>query len=113
VLQRASLGQQAGKELRKRASLTENRYRWFVAMARVREAEGDVDDAVALLDEAERLYLRGFFPEVRPIAAMKARIWIAQGKLPEAQGWARERDVSATEELSYLREFDHLTLTVC
>jgi LuxR family transcriptional regulator, maltose regulon positive regulatory protein len=87
-----------------------SRYRWFVAMARVREAEDDPEAAAELLDQAERLYLRGFFPEVRPIAAMKARIRIAQGKLSEAGDWARQRGVSATDDLSYLREFDHLTL---
>jgi LuxR family maltose regulon positive regulatory protein len=101
---------QVGSELGERASLTENRYRWFVAMALVRQAEGDLDGANALLDEAERLYRRGFLPEVRPIAAMKARIQIAQGRLATAIGWARERRLSATDELSYLREFEHLTL---
>lgn len=92
------------------ASMTESRYRWFVAMARVREAEGDAEAATELLDQAERLYRRGFFPEVRPIAAIKARTRIFQGKLSEAGDWARRRGVSATDDLSYLREFDHLTL---
>ena len=41
---------------------------------------------------------------------MKARIWIAQGKLSEAADWARDRGVSATDDVSYLSEFDHLTL---
>ena len=41
---------------------------------------------------------------------MKARIWIAQGKLSEAADWARDRGVSVTDEASYLSEFDHLTL---
>ncbi|MBO3750079.1 tetratricopeptide repeat protein [Streptosporangiaceae bacterium NEAU-GS5] len=101
---------ETARELGERASLTENRYRWFAAMAGVRESEGDLDGAVALLDQAERLYLRGFFPEVRPIAAMKARVWIRRGRLPEAEGWARRRGVSAGDELTYLREYDHLTL---
>lgn len=101
---------QTSAALGERASLTENRYRWFVAMARVREAEGDLDGAIDLLDDAERLYLRGFFPEVRPITAMKARIRVAQGRLPEALDWARERGLSATDDLSYLREFEHVTL---
>ena len=32
-----------------------------------------------------------FFPNVRPIAALKTRVWVAQGRLGEALGWARER----------------------
>ncbi|WP_242511680.1 LuxR C-terminal-related transcriptional regulator [Pengzhenrongella frigida] len=93
-----------------RASMTESRYRWFVAMGRVAAAEGDPERALALLDQAERLYLRGFFPDVRPIAAIKARVWIAQGELSRAAGWAHDRGVAATDEATYLREFDHLTL---
>lgn len=98
-----------------RSNSRENRYRWYVAMARIRQAEGDPDAAIDLLDDAECHYLRGFFPEVRPIPAMKARVWIAQGRLDEALAWADEHGLSsgaesAAEDLSYLREFDHLTL---
>jgi LuxR family maltose regulon positive regulatory protein len=92
------------------AAMTEGRYRWFVAMSRVAEVEGDPEQAITLLDRAEQLYRPGFFPDVRPIAAMRARVWIAHGKLPEAADWARERGVSATDDASYLSEFDHLTL---
>src|SRR4051794_11873627 len=101
---------QASRALGEHTSLTENRYRWFVAMARIREAEGDRDGAIELLGKAERRYVPGFFPNVRPIAAMKARLRIGQGRLPEAQDWSRERGLSTADELSYLHEFEHLTL---
>jgi len=101
---------QAAAELRVSASLTENEYRQFVAMARVSQATGDLDQAVELLSQADELYLRGFVPEIRPIAGVKARIWIVQGRLPEAWEWVRERGLSATDDLSYLNEFEHLTL---
>ncbi len=90
--------------------MTESRYRWFVAMSRVARADSDPDEAVSRLDQAEQLFRPGFFPDVRPIAAMKSRIWIAQGKLTDAADWAREQGVSTTDDASYLREFDHLTL---
>jgi LuxR family maltose regulon positive regulatory protein len=93
-----------------RVSTTQSSHRWFVAMALVARAEGDPGGAIDLLDQAELLYRRGYFPEVRPIAAMKARVSIAQGNLAEAAEWARERGVSVTDQVSYLREFDHLTL---
>ncbi len=92
------------------APMTESRYRWFVAMARLVDAQGDPAGAVTFLDRAEELYRPGFFPDVRPIAAMRARVWIAQGKLADAAEWARERNVAVTDEVDYLREFDHLTL---
>ena len=92
------------------AAMAEGRYRWFVAMGRIDDAEGDPQEAITLLDKAEQLYRPGFFPDLRPIAAVKARVWIAHGKLSEAADWARERGVSATDDAAYLREFDHLTL---
>lgn len=90
--------------------LPQNRYRWRVAMAHIREVQGDLDGAFKLLHEAERLYMSDFFPNVRPIAARRARLWIAQGQLNEAFAWAREQSLSTNDELSYLREFEHITL---
>ena len=42
------------KELGEPTGLPQNRYRWCVAMARIREAEGDLSGALDLLQEAER-----------------------------------------------------------
>jgi LuxR family transcriptional regulator, maltose regulon positive regulatory protein len=98
------------QELGEHLGLRQNRYRSRVAMARVHEVEGDPDGALDLLDEAERVYVSDYFPNVRPIPALKARMWLAQGRLAEAMAWAREQGVSADDELSYLREFDHVTL---
>jgi LuxR family transcriptional regulator, maltose regulon positive regulatory protein len=41
---------------------------------------------------------------------MRTRVWIRQGRLSEALGWVRERGLSADDDLSYLREFEHITL---
>ena len=98
------------KELGEPTGLPQNRYRWRVAMAGVREAEGDLDGAVDLLNEAQRLYVSDFSPEVRPIPALRARVWIRQGRLGDALGWVRERGLSVEEDLTYLREFEHITL---
>jgi LuxR family transcriptional regulator, maltose regulon positive regulatory protein len=101
---------QRSQELGEHTGLPQNPYRWRVAMARIREAEGDLDGALDLLNEAERLYVSDFFPNVRPIPATRARVWVAQGRLGEALGWARERGLSVGEDLNYLREFEHITL---
>jgi LuxR family maltose regulon positive regulatory protein len=98
------------QELGEHTGLPQNPYRWRVAMARVREAQGDLDGALDLLQEAERLYVSDFFPNVRPVSAMRARVWLAQGRLDEALEWTRERGLSVADDLSYLREFEHITL---
>jgi len=98
------------QELGEHTGLPQNRYRWRVAMARVREAEGDLGGALDLLNEAERLYVGDFFPNVRPVPALRARVRVAQGEWGQALGWARERDLSVEDDLSYLREFEHITL---
>ena len=51
-----------------------------------------------------------FFPNVRPVPALKARVWVRQGRFGEALGWAREQGLSVDDDLSYLREFEHITL---
>jgi LuxR family transcriptional regulator, maltose regulon positive regulatory protein len=42
---------------------------------------------------------------------MKARIWVVQGRLTKALEWVHEQGLSPDDELSYLREFEHITLT--
>jgi LuxR family maltose regulon positive regulatory protein len=79
-------------------------------MARVLHAQGDPDGALHLLDEAEQVYTGDFSPNVRPVPAWTARLQAEQGRIGEALSWAREHGVSADDDLSYLREFEHVTL---
>jgi LuxR family maltose regulon positive regulatory protein len=101
---------EAARELGDRASLLENRHRWYTATAALLQAKGDLDGAVAMLDQAEPLFLPGYFPDVRPIAATRARARIVQGRLDDARAWARERGVAPTDPPTYLAEYDQLTL---
>ena len=108
-LQAAAQHLQMAQQLGERGALTGWPHRLGVAQARLKEAQGDLVGAFTLLDEAERQYVRNPLPD-QPIAAMKARVWIRQGKLTEALNWVREQNLSPDDDLSYLREFDHLTL---
>ncbi|MCL4562065.1 MAG: LuxR C-terminal-related transcriptional regulator [Chloroflexi bacterium] len=98
------------KELCEQAELLYKQRRLCVTQARLKQTRGDLDGALDLLNEAERLYVRTPLPDVRPISALKARIWVTQGRLIEALAWAREWSLSFDDELSYLREFEHITL---
>lgn len=97
-------------ELGDHAGLPQNRHRGRVAMSRILQAEGDLSGALDLLDEAQRLHVRGYSPNVRPIPALRARVWVAQGRLGDALGWARGRGLSVEDDLDYVREFEHITL---
>ena len=100
----------AARELGAAASLPENRHRWYLVMAGLLRARGDVDAAAAMLDRAEALYLPGFFPDLQPIPAVRARVAIARGRLPEALGWACDHRVVADVEATFPRLYDQLTL---
>ena len=101
---------QTSTELGEHAGLPQNAYRSRVALARIRQAQGDLAGAEDLLDEAERVYTGDYSPEVRPVAALRARVHLAQGKIGDALAWAHDRHLSATDTLSYLHEFEHITL---
>jgi LuxR family transcriptional regulator, maltose regulon positive regulatory protein len=90
--------------------LPQNPYRRRVARARLHEAAGELGTAAALLEEAERVYVGDFSPNVRPVPAMRARLLVAQGRWQEALDWARDCDLSADDDLSYVREYEHVTL---
>jgi LuxR family maltose regulon positive regulatory protein len=98
------------EELGEQAALPGWRYRLCRTQARFKEAQSDLAGALDLLDKAEQLYYRTPIPDVRPLAALKARVWLAQGRLSEALRWVHEQGLSVDDELSFLREFEHITL---
>jgi len=88
----------------------EHRYRWAVGMAGLAQSHGDLDAALDYLATADTQYRHGFFPDVRPISGLRARIWITQGRLSDARRWITEQGLSSSDELGYLTEFGHITL---
>jgi LuxR family maltose regulon positive regulatory protein len=65
---------------------------------------------LGLLAEAERVYNTDLSPEVRPVSAVRARVELANGNIVAARRWASGRGLGADDELSYLREYEHITL---
>jgi LuxR family maltose regulon positive regulatory protein len=97
-------------QLGETAGLPQNAYRWRVALARLRSAQGDTDSALDLLDEAERVQVGDFSPDVRPIAATRARVLADAGRTGEALRWADRSGVTGADPVSYLTEYEHATL---
>ncbi|MDQ6782667.1 MAG: LuxR C-terminal-related transcriptional regulator [Actinomycetota bacterium] len=101
---------QKSQDLGEHNGLPQHPYRWRLAMARLREAEGDVAAAVELLDDAERVYTTDFSPSVRPIPAVRAGMLATHGHLPAAIAWVHDRSLACDDDLEYLTEFEHIAL---
>ena len=109
-VEEAQLNLSKSEALGKEAALADWPYRLRLAQAKIKQSQGDMEDAMALLDEAERLYFSTPIPSLRPVSALKTRVWIAQGKLTAALNWEQEHSLSVNDELSFLRQFEHITL---
>ncbi|MEO7752002.1 MAG: LuxR C-terminal-related transcriptional regulator, partial [Terracoccus sp.] len=96
--------------LAEHAFITENQHRRFVATALLRAADGDHDAASMMLDHADHAYRPGFYPEVRPLAAVRARLRITAGDLAPASAWAEVSGIRADHDADFLHEYEHLTL---
>ncbi|MBL8058264.1 MAG: AAA family ATPase [Anaerolineales bacterium] len=101
---------ETARQVGEQVKLPDWKHRWFIAQARLCESQGNLDRASDLLDAAAREYVRTPVPEVRPIAALKAKVQVKQDQVIAARQWARELGLSAADAPSYFREFEHLTL---
>jgi LuxR family maltose regulon positive regulatory protein len=110
LLDAAARHLETSNELGESAGLPQHAYRWRVTMARLRRARGDLDGALDLIEEAAPLYDTDFSPPVRPVAAIRARVQLAHGDLDSALEWATECGLTADDELSYVHEYEHITL---
>ncbi len=100
----------ASQKLGEQTATTDWLHRLCVSKARLREALGDLDGALALLDEAERVTIRVPLPDIYPVAALKARVWLKQGRLVDALRWAHEQGLTVDDDIHYAHEFEHITL---
>jgi LuxR family transcriptional regulator, maltose regulon positive regulatory protein len=98
------------KELGDQAAIVDWQYRWCLAQAEVKKTQGDPNSAFELFQKAELLFFKTPRPNLRPVGALKARVLIMQNKLTEAQNWATKLSLSVDDNLTYLQEFEHITL---
>jgi LuxR family maltose regulon positive regulatory protein len=100
----------ASDRLGEHAGLPQHAYRRRLVLAQVRLAQHDPDAALSLLDEAAARYDTDYLPSVRPIPAVIARAAVTCGRFDLAEQWVAAADIGPGDDLSYLREYEHLTL---
>jgi LuxR family maltose regulon positive regulatory protein len=98
------------KEYGDKGSLPDWPHRWHLTQSKISKTTGDLDKALEQLKSAEQLYYRNPMPIIRPLSAMRTRIWIRQNKLSEALGWVQDKKLIAEGVLSYMREYEYITL---
>lgn len=83
----------------------------LVTLARIRHARGEHAAALEAFAEAARMAPT---PEVvslfNPVAVQRARVSLAQGDLATVARWVAERGLTVEDDVSYLREPEHLLL---
>ncbi len=83
----------------------------YTTLARLKLAQGKVDDALDLIMKVEQLARTCTIPLLAShAAAMQALLWLARGNIEVARHWIREAKLSVNDEFSYAREFEHVTL---
>ena len=83
----------------------------LVALGWIRQAMGDPDGALEAMEEACRSYPRADVVALAyPAWSERARLLLALGRVEEAACWTREQGLTDRDEVSYLREGDHLVL---
>jgi LuxR family maltose regulon positive regulatory protein len=86
----------------------------YMALARLKQAQGDRDGALATIRAlAELAQQRNFFPAlIERGTALQARLQLMQGDLEAASRWVERRGLTADDPqcISYLHELEYLTL---
>jgi LuxR family transcriptional regulator, maltose regulon positive regulatory protein len=83
----------------------------LVVLAWIRQATGEADAALAAMEEACRTYPRADVVALAyPAWSERARLLLGLGRVEEAARWTQEQGLTAQDEVSYLREGDHLVL---
>ncbi len=101
---------QRSRELGEQFTFPIQPYLWSLAQARLLEAQGNLDRALEALDDAQRHYCRTAVPHLRPVTAVKVRIWIAMDRMAEVRAWLQDQTLRIDDEPTYMSEFTHLTM---
>ncbi|MEM6429305.1 MAG: LuxR C-terminal-related transcriptional regulator [Deinococcota bacterium] len=91
------------------SSISSTKYRYYLAKALIKQAQGEVEVALNFLAEAEFWYIRSPIANFRAFDAVRARIYIQRGQLAQAADWANRQPFTAKTNLTYLDEYVHIS----
>jgi LuxR family maltose regulon positive regulatory protein len=84
----------------------------YLYLARINQAQNDIAAMNFNLGEMDNT-IRGHAlepPTLILLEAVRARLWLTQGKLEDARRWAKERGLGMDDHLDYFNEVEYLTL---
>jgi len=84
----------------------------FVLLSRIKQAQGDLEQAEQAIHNAEEL-TRTYSLALRAeswVTAFRVQLWLAQGNLEAAKRWVDESSITMADEFSYLREAEYFAL---
>ncbi len=84
----------------------------FLHTARMHQTQNNIPEANRALAEMNKVIQRhvGEARRTQSSEAVRARLWLAQGKLDDARRWAEARGLSVEGEFDLLHEVEYLTL---
>lgn len=99
-----------GFALSQQTALNKSKYRLYITLARIQLAKGELGEALASLDEAQAEQPPGVTPDGQMLPALRARIWLLQGRLDDAFDWVQGRGLTPSDSITYRNEFEYFTL---
>jgi len=110
-LDEAEQSLRAGVELAEKGGDLNTMVGGYLSLARVREAQSDHDGAIELLEKAKGIAVGAKSrPNVRQVAASRARLQIRRGELAAARAWVKAENLPVGGALSYSRVNEYTTL---
>lgn len=94
----------------RKASISNWSYFWYITQAQFKVLRGDITDALDMLHNAQKYFVRTPLPDINPLSAQIARLWIKQGRLTEVKKWVDNQNLGIDDEMVYMREYGHITL---
>jgi ATP/maltotriose-dependent transcriptional regulator MalT len=83
----------------------------YLGLARIKTAQSELDQALALLEELANLFIQQKLPYgLSFIEANKAHLWIRQGNLEAAAHWAQSASSGFEGDISYMQEPEAIIL---